>query len=172
MSFTSLVGCISMYFIPFDAIVNGIAFFLKEDFIYLFLAVLGLHCHTWTFSSCSEQGLVHGLLICGGFSCGTGALRHTGFSSFGSWAYLLCSMWDLPRSGIEPQSPAMAGGVCTSEPPGKPWDCFLNFWEFNINILWKCNRFLYIDFVSYNLLNLLYSNRFWFLWSHWDFLYI
>ena len=60
-----------------------------------------------------------GSIICGGFSCGTGALRHTGFSSFGSWAYLLCSMWDLPRPGIEPRSPAMAGGVWTSEPPGK-----------------------------------------------------
>ena len=36
-------------------------------FIYLFLAVLGLHCCTWAFSSCSEPGLyfiaVLGLLI-------------------------------------------------------------------------------------------------------------
>ena len=35
--------------------------------IYLFLAVLGLRCCVWAFSSCSEQGLlfvaVHGLLI-------------------------------------------------------------------------------------------------------------
>ena len=33
----------------------------------LFLAVLGLHCCMWAFSSCGEQGLlftvVHGLLI-------------------------------------------------------------------------------------------------------------
>ena len=34
--------------------------------------------------------------------------------------YLLCSMWDLPRSGIEPVSPALAGGFFTTEPPGKP----------------------------------------------------
>ena len=36
-------------------------------FIYLFLAVLGLCCGTWAFSSCGEQGLhflaVHRLLI-------------------------------------------------------------------------------------------------------------
>ena len=36
-------------------------------FIYLFLAVLGLRCCAWAFSSCSEQGLlfvaVRGLLI-------------------------------------------------------------------------------------------------------------
>ena len=28
-------------------------------------------------------------------------------------------MWDLPRSGIEPMSPALAGGLFTTEPPGK-----------------------------------------------------
>ena len=43
-------------------------FFLSVfKFIYLFLAVSGLHCCTWVFSSCGEQGLifvaVHGLLI-------------------------------------------------------------------------------------------------------------
>ena len=26
----------------------------------------------------------------------------------------------LPRSGIEPMSPALAGGFFTTEPPGKP----------------------------------------------------
>ena len=29
-------------------------------------------------------------------------------------------MWGVPRSGIEPVSPASAGGVSTTEPPGKP----------------------------------------------------
>ena len=29
-------------------------------------------------------------------------------------------MKDLPESGIEPTSPALAGGVFTAEPPGKP----------------------------------------------------
>ena len=29
-------------------------------------------------------------------------------------------MWDLPRSGIEPVSPALAGGFLTTVPPGKP----------------------------------------------------
>ena len=29
-------------------------------------------------------------------------------------------MWDLPRWGIKPVSPALAGGVFTTEPPGKP----------------------------------------------------
>ena len=29
-------------------------------------------------------------------------------------------MWDLLRPGIEPMSPALAGGFFTTEPPGKP----------------------------------------------------
>ena len=33
-------------------------------------------------------------------------------------------MWDLPRSGLEPMSPALAGRFFTIEPPGKPC-CFL-----------------------------------------------
>ena len=27
---------------------------------------------------------------------------------------------DLPNSGVEPESPALAGGFFTAEPPGKP----------------------------------------------------
>ena len=32
---------------------------------------------------------------------------------------LSCIMWDLPRPGLEPVSPAMAGGFVTNEPQGK-----------------------------------------------------
>ena len=41
-------------------------------------------------------------------------------SSCGSWAQLLCGMWDLPGPGLEPVSPASAGGFSTTAPPGKP----------------------------------------------------
>ena len=30
-------------------------------------------------------------------------------------------MWDLPRPGLEPVSPALAGGFLTTVPPGKPY---------------------------------------------------
>ena len=30
-------------------------------------------------------------------------------------------MWDLPRPGLEPVSPALAGRFSTTVPPGKPW---------------------------------------------------
>ena len=35
-------------------------------------------------------------------------------------------MWDLPGSGIEPLSPALAGGLFTTEQPGEPWTVFWN----------------------------------------------
>jgi len=70
---------------------------------------------------------------CGGFSqCPAQVLGHVGFSSCGfqvlerrlsgcgAWAPLLHGLWDLPRSGIKPMSPALAGGFFTTEPPGKP----------------------------------------------------
>ena len=52
-------------------------------------------------------------------SCGTWALERR-LSSCGSWAQLLRGMWDLPRLGLEPVSPALAGGCLTPAPPGKP----------------------------------------------------
>ena len=30
-------------------------------------------------------------------------------------------MWDLLGPGVEPVSPALAGGFSTTEPPGKPY---------------------------------------------------
>ena len=38
-------------------------------------------------------------------------------------------MWDLPGPGLEPVSPALAGGFLTTAPPGKPPDFHLtHFW--------------------------------------------
>ena len=44
-----------------------------------------------------------------------------GFPRQEHWSRLLFpSPGDLPNSGIEPTSPALAGGFFTTEPPGKP----------------------------------------------------
>ena len=48
-------------------------------------------------------------------------------SSCGSRAQLLRGMWDLPRLGLEPMSPALAGRISTNEPPGKPLYYFIKF---------------------------------------------
>ena len=37
--------------------------------------------------------------------------------------FLFFFNWDLPRSGIKPVSPALAGTFFTAEPPGKPKTC-------------------------------------------------
>ena len=41
-------------------------------------------------------------------------------SSCGSRAQPLRGMWDPPRPGLEPMSPALAGRLSTTAPPGKP----------------------------------------------------
>ena len=41
-------------------------------------------------------------------------------SNCGSRALSLCGMWDPPRPGPEPASPALAGRLSTTAPPGKP----------------------------------------------------
>ena len=41
-------------------------------------------------------------------------------SSCGSRAQMLRGMWDLPRPGLEPVSPALAGRFSATAPPGKP----------------------------------------------------
>ena len=61
----------------------------------------------------------HGLQACGLSSCGSRSLERR-LSSCGAQSQLLRSMWDLPGSGLEPVSPALAGGFLTTEPPGKP----------------------------------------------------
>ena len=50
-------------------------------------------------------------------------------------------MWDLPGPGLEPVSPALAGGFLTAAPPGKPFseffnDCVLEK-EATLSIHWK-----------------------------------
>ena len=98
----------------------------------LLLAVLGLRCcaqasstcgwpasHCGGFFCCGPQALgvqvsvvaTHGL-----GSCGSRALE-CGLGSHGTWTQLPCSMWDLPRPGIEPVSPALPGGFLTTGPP-------------------------------------------------------
>ena len=87
------------------------------------MAVLGLYCCTWTISRFGEQGLLSSCSAwashCSGFSsCGARPLECAGFSSWGAWAYFFHSMWNLPRPGIEPVSPALVRFLHAA-PPGK-----------------------------------------------------
>ena len=92
--------------------------------IYLFLAVLGLHLCARAFSSCGEWGplfiAVHGPLTISASLVAEHRLQTRRLSSCGSRAQLLHGMWDPPRPGLEPVSPALAGRLSTTAPPGKP----------------------------------------------------
>ena len=98
-------------------------------FIYLFLAVLGLRFCARAFSSCGKWGplfiAVHGPLTVAASLVAEHELQTRRLSSCGSRAQLLYGMWDLPRPGLEPVSPALAGRFSTTAPPGKP--CFQVF---------------------------------------------
>ena len=70
-------------------------------------------------------------------------------SNCGSWAQLLRDMWDLPRPGLEPVSPALAGRFSTTAPPGKPkyiyfkWHYFIYHVSYIIctfGVWLKCKR--------------------------------
>ena len=53
-------------------------------------------------------------------------------SSCGSQAQLLRGMWDLPRPGLEPVSPALAGRFSSTAPPGKPQSFFFLLKAFSL----------------------------------------
>ena len=92
--------------------------------IFLFLAVLGLCLCVRAFSSCGEWGplfiAVRGPLTIAASPVAEQRLQTLRLSSCGSQAQLLQGMWDLPRPGLKPMSPALAGRFSTTAPPGKP----------------------------------------------------
>ena len=52
-------------------------------------------------------------------------------------------MWDLPRPGLEPVSPASAGRFSTTTPPGKPIIIFYNV-TMQPYILFSFFKFIYL----------------------------
>ena len=56
-------------------------------------------------------------------------LRTRRLNGHGSRAQPLRGMWDLPAPGHEPVSPASAGGLSTTAPPGKPSTSFFDIPE-------------------------------------------
>ena len=88
------------------------------------MAVLGLRFCVRAFSSCGKRGplfiAVRGPLTIAASLVAEHRLQTRRLSSCGSRAQLLRGMWDLPRPGLEPASPALAGGFSNIAPPGKP----------------------------------------------------
>ena len=93
------------------------------------MAVLGLRFCARAFSSCGEWGplliAVHRPLTVAASPVAGHRLQTHRLSNRGSRAQPLRGTWDIPRPGLEPASPALAGRLPTTAPPGKPSPAFL-----------------------------------------------
>ena len=88
------------------------------------MAALCLRFCARAFSICGKRGplliAVRGPLTIAASLATEHRLQTRRLSNCGSRAQLLRGMWDLPGSGLEPVSPALAGRFSTTAPPGKP----------------------------------------------------
>ena len=119
------------------------------DLLFIYFWLCWVFIAVQAFCSCDKQGLLSScsvwashcrsfspygvwalgasasvVVACGLGSCSSGDLGHR-LSSCGEQAWLLFGLWDLPRPGVEPMSPALAGRFFTIEPPGKPLTCLV-----------------------------------------------
>ena len=116
------------------------------------MAVLGLRFCTRTFSSCGKRGplfiAVRRPLTIVASLVAEHRLQTRRLSNCGSRAQSLRGTWDPPRQGPEPVSPALAGRLSTTAPPGKPsfifLELFLNQWHHTI-IIWPSPTDDYVD---------------------------
>ena len=104
---------------------NSFIFYLFiHSFIHLLMVVLGLRFCARAFSSCGKRGplfiAVRGPLTIVASLVVEHRLQSRRRSSCGSRAQLLRGMWALPRPGLEPVFPELAGRLSTTAPPGKP----------------------------------------------------
>ena len=158
----------------------SIGFFLKC----LFTVAFGLHCCANFSLAVASRGssvaVVRGLLVTVAsvaehrLSVALASVVATRWAQqsqcLGSRAQaqqLLHSMWDLTGSGIIPVSPALAGGLFTTEPPGKPWGLFFfnHIFQFllyslneNVKIIHyllipqsKCKGFSFVSRLGYDV---------------------
>ena len=88
------------------------------------MAVLGLRFCARALSSCDKWGplfiAVRRPLIIAASPVAEHRLQTRRLSNCGSRAQSLHGMWDPPRPGPEPVSPALAGRLPTTAPRGKP----------------------------------------------------
>ena len=93
------------------------------------------------FSSCGKRGplliTVRRPLTIAASPVAEHRLQTRRLSNCGSRAQPLRRMWDLPRPGLEPVCPAMAGRLSTTAPPGKPRKLFLISLISSLNNQWN-----------------------------------
>ena len=133
------ISQISLFF--FLNVRHQFFFFFFFFYLSLSMAVSGLRLCARAFSSCGKRGplfiAVRGPPTIAAPPVTEHRLQMRRLSNCGSWAQSLHGMWDPPRPGLEPVSPALAGRFSTTAPPGKPSVIFLkranhskDLWDF------------------------------------------
>ena len=93
--------------------------------------MVGLRLCARAFPSCGDRVplliAVRGPLTIAASLVAEHRLQTRGPSNCGSRAQPLRGMWDPPRPGLEPVSPAPAGRLPTTAPPGKPHNPVLEY---------------------------------------------
>ena len=103
---------INFFFFKGELTSLKIYLFIYFGFHWVFIAARGL-------SSSGEWGLLFVFSLCSDFSCCGARALGSGLGSCGTPASLPWGMYTLPRPGIEPVYPALAGRFLTTGPPGK-----------------------------------------------------
>ena len=109
---------------PRSTVVKALSLYIgMYNFIYLFLGLLGLPCCLGFFLVGVGGGYSLVMVLQLLMTVASLIVEHR-LSNHGTGSLLLRAMWDLPRSGMKPISPALAGRLFTTEPPGKCLPCF------------------------------------------------
>ena len=163
----SFVFLVSISFISAPSLLYSFFFFYFILFLFIYDCVGSLSFRVRAFSSCGKRGplfiAVRGPLfiaVRGPFTIAAPPvaghrLQRRRLSSCGSRAQLLRGMWDLPRPGLEPVSPALAGRLSATAPPGKPY--ILSFTDFglcsSLSNSFRC-KFIYLRFFLFLVVGL------------------
>ena len=121
--------------------------------------MLGLRFCAKAFSSCGEWGPLF-IAVCGPLTIAASLvaehrLQMRRLSNCGSRAQPLRGMWDLPRPGLEPVSPALAGRLSTTAPPGKPYLSFFFFFSY-FSLIQENHTRLSLGFLPLRTIRMLY----------------
>ena len=132
--------------------------------------MLGLRFCARAFSSCGKWGplfiTVRGPLTIAASLVAEHRLQTRRLSNCGSRAQLLRGMWDLPRPGLESMSPALAGGLSTTAPPGKPPSPFFSSLAKGLSILFTFSKNQLLVLLIFAIFSsfLFHLILIWFLW--------
>ena len=114
----------NQWILTVPVLVMDLFFFFFNSLINLFMAVLGPRLRARALSSRGKRGPLF-IAACGPLTIAASLvaehrLQTRRLSNCGPRAQPLRGVWDLTGPGLEPVSPALAGGPPTTAPPGKP----------------------------------------------------